>query len=208
MLPSLAGQCLPGVRRGRCPQRIGAHSTCFLGQDWSHRSWEQAQEHPLAISIFPWVLPAPEPRTALCTVLAAACPIPLPVLSAGLAITPGSRWEIRAELAASIPVHTQRYRGHHNNPAPGENLPTNLRAGEGSRGPKIPPAAPGRSSPVGLRRRRRTRSVVGIKERGSTSMSGTSCRVSGQGPSVIAACQSSCRRISRGEFPETCRQRC
>lgn len=52
------------------------------------------------------------------------------------------------------------------------------------------------------------RSVVGIKERGSTSMSGLlePCRVSGQGPRVIAARQSSCRRVSRGDFPETCRQ--
>lgn len=156
------------------------------------------------------MLPALEPRTSLSPVLAAACPIPLPVLSAGLATTARSLWDIRAELAPSIPVHTQRCGGHHNNPVPGENLLTNLRAGEGSRVPKTPRTAPGRSSPVGLRRTRRMRSMAGIKERGSTSMSGllVPCRVSGQGPSVIAACQSFCRRISRGHFPETCGQHC
>lgn len=171
----------------------------FPWHDWSHRSWGATpgaslgrQHLPMgaACCLLPW-----EPRPALSPVLAAACPIPLPVLHAGLVITARSQWDIRAELAPSIPVHTQRWRAHHNNPVPGENLPTNLRDGEGSRVPKTPPTAPGRSSPVGLRRMRRIRSVAGIKERGSTSLSSllVPCRVSGQGPSVIAACQSSCR---------------
>lgn len=170
---------------------MGAHSTRFLGRTGPTSPGEQLQEHPLTISIFPWVLPALEPRTPPSPVLAAACPIPLHVLSAGLPITAGSWWDIRAERAPSIPVHTHRCGGHHNNPVPGENLPTNL----GSRVPKTLPTAPGRSSPMGLRRVKRMRSVAGIKERGSTSMFCllVPCWVSGQGPSVISACQSSCR---------------